>query len=61
MTDLCRSSLLKCTRLGLTLSSTFTPWQHRGKTTGSGFSLMRQTSLSSTRPAEVGYAQMLSF
>lgn len=59
-TDLCSSSLSKCNCLGLTPSTTCTPWQQRWNTTGSGLPLMEQMRLSSMRPAEVGYAQMLS-
>lgn len=60
MTDLCRSSLSKDSSRGLTSSFTCTPWQHKPKTTGSGFFAMQQMSLSSRKPGEVGYAQMVS-
>lgn len=60
MTDLFRSSLSKDSSRGLTSSFTCTPWQHRLKTTGFGFFSMLQMSLSSRKPGEVGYAQMVS-
>lgn len=60
MTDLCRSTLSKDSSWGMTSSFTSTPWQHRLKTTGFGFFSMQQMSLSSRKPAEVGYAQSVS-